>query len=228
VKKILLGVALSSLLMACPAAPAPTDNEQNLSLLGTVSGYSGGAGSVRVFVLQSGNTLGSQVATGTIDASGVFSVVMPNSATLAPLLPATDLSADSICSGGSATGDGCTVLADGAAKFGSVAVGVYSSGNALLGYLKLKMPSASGNASRTVWHLFSTGQIAFQARKTTAVGVESRYWQLKRGWNISVITSTTTPTGNNVDWVTSGIYPRDVQWILGNGVEPVGAALNGN
>jgi hypothetical protein len=213
-KKILFGLALSSLLVACPAAPAPVvDDEQGGSLLGSLEAYSGGAGTVKVFpMVGSTPTTTQTLATGTIGADGVFSVFLPNGTVMAPHLG--DVTCASI---GSGTGseDGC--LVEGSGRIGGVAVGVYNSSNTLLGYLQLKTPAFVGNASRTVVHYFASAALKVQVKKTLNSGaiIDNYYQSFRKGWNLGLITATTTASSVNFDFVIAGTYPRDVRWSLG-------------
>jgi hypothetical protein len=227
-KKILYGLALSSLLVACPAPPAPiapiVDEEQGGSLLGSLSGYSGGAGMVKVFpMVGSTPTTTQTLATGTIGADGVFSVFLPNSTVMTPF--ASEITCASI-GDGSAADDGC--LVDGAGRVAGVAVGVYGSTNTLLGYLQLKSPAFVGNASRTVVHYFATAALKVQVKKTSSGGfpiIDNYYQSYRKGWNLGLITATTTASSSNFDYVIAGTYPRDVRWTLVNSPTTVNAPV---
>jgi hypothetical protein len=224
-KKILFGLAFSSLLVACPAAPAPVvDDEQGGSLLGSLSGYSGGAGAVKVFPMVGGTPTTTQtLATGTIGADGVFSVFLPNGTVMAPHLG--EITCASIGTG-SGSEDGCTI--EGAGRIGGVAVGVFNSSNTLLGYLQLKTPISSGNASRTVVHYFASAELRIQVKKTlssTPTSIDNHYQAFRKGWNLGLITATVTSSTINYDHVIAGTYPRDVRWSLGNAPTAVGAPL---
>jgi hypothetical protein len=228
-KRLLLGVALSSLLFACPSPPVVpppvvVDEEQSGGLLGSLSGYSGGAGTVRVFALAGGiPQTATALATGTIGADGVFSVFFPNSTVMTPL--ASEVTCASIGSG-TATDDGC--LVEGAGKVAGVAVGVYNSGNTLLGYLQLKTPAFVGNASRTVVHYFASAALKVQVKKTSSGAfpiIDNYYQSFRKGWNLGLITATTTASSSNFDHVIAGTYPRDVRWALVASATAVNAPL---
>jgi hypothetical protein len=228
-KRILLGVALSSLLLACPAAPIPVvDDEQSGSLLGVVTSYAGGAGTVRVFPMVGGVPNTSQtLAQGTIDSAGVFGVFLPNGTVMAPYL--NDVTCASIGSG-TAADDGCTI--EGAGRVSGVAVAVYNVATppVLLGYLQLKTPNPVGSASRTVVHYFASNSLKVQVRKTASGGatIDNYYQSFRKGWNLGLITATTTAGTVNFDHVIAGTYPRDVRWVLVASPTMVGAPLMGN
>jgi hypothetical protein len=225
VKKIVLGLTLSSLLMACPAAPAPVvDDEQNGSLLGVVSGYSGGAGTVRVF--PSGSGTSQPLATGTIEANGTFSVFLPNGAAMAPHVNA--VTCTSIGSG-TAPEDGCVI--EGAGKIAGVEVAVYNSATppVLLGYLQLKTPPPLPAVSRTVVHYFADATLKVQVKKTSSppVVVDNYIQSFRKGWNLGLITVSSLTGGFNYDHVIAGTYPREVRWTLVASPTAVGAPFLG-
>jgi hypothetical protein len=223
-KTLLLGFALSSLLIACPSPTPVVDEEQGGGLLGVLSGYSGGAGTVRVFPMVGGNANTSQtLATGTIDAGGVFSVFLPNGTIMAPFI--SEITCASIGTG-TAPDDGCTI--EGSGRVAGVAVGVYGSGNTLLGYLQLKTPAFVGNASRTVVHYFASAALKVQVRKTSSGAfpiIDNYYQSFRKGWNLGLITATTTANSSNFDYVIAGTYPRDVRWALVASATTVGAPV---
>jgi hypothetical protein len=228
-KRLLLGLGLSSLLLACPAAPTPVvDDEQSGSLLGVVTNYAGGVGTVRVFPMVGSTPNTAQtLAQGTIDSAGVFGVFLPNGTVMAPYL--NDVTCASIGSG-TATDDGCTI--EGSGRVSGVAVAVYNAATppALLGYLQLKTPSPVGSASRTVVHYFANNNLKVQVRKTSSGGamIDNYYQAFRKGWNLGLITATTTTGTVNFDHVIAGTYPRDVRWVLVASPTAVGAPWMSN
>lgn len=199
--------------MACPATPAPvTEEEQSGSLLGVVSGYSGGAGTVRVFASGSGTT--QPLATGTIEANGTFSVLLPNGTAMAPYVNAVTCAS---IGSGTAPEDGCVI--EGTGKIAGVEVAVYNSATppVLLGYLQLKTPPPLPAVSRTVVHYFADAPLKIQAKKTSGspvTTVDNYIQSFRKGWNLGLITVSSIGSGFNYDHIITGTYPREVRWAL--------------